>query len=93
MLNIRLGQTFLTNLSQRRFLQHRTSIVNRDLNNANSAPPIAQAHILPSNINVTQITYQNSPLLIDMQSPSGTQQENPMATTSNVVSGLTTPVL
>ena len=32
------------------------------------------------------------PRLIDMQSPSGTQQENPIATTSNILPGLATPV-
>ena len=33
-----------------------------------------------------------SPLLIDMQSPSGTHKENPIATTSNIVPGLATSV-
>ena len=32
------------------------------------------------------------PPLIDMQSPSGTHLENPIATTSNIVPGLATPV-
>ena len=32
------------------------------------------------------------PLLIDMQSPSGTQKENPIATTSKIVPGLAAPV-
>ena len=36
--------------------------------------------------------YQNSPPLIDMQSPFCAQQENPIATTSNVVPALATPV-
>ena len=30
--------------------------------------------------------------MIDIQSPSGTQQENPIATSGNVVPGLATPV-
>ena len=58
----------------------------------NSVPLNVQAHILPSNSNIPHRIYSNSPLLIDMQSPSGAQQENPITTTSNVVLGLVTPV-
>ena len=58
----------------------------------NSVPPNVQAHIVPSSTNVPLRIYQNSPLLIDMQSTSGAQQENPIATTNNVVPGLDTPV-
>ena len=50
------------------------------------------AQIAPSVTNFPQQIYSNSPLVIDMQSPSGTHQENPIATTSNIVPGLATPV-
>ena len=79
-------------MSHWRFPQHRPSIVNQDIPTMKSVPPNVQAHILPSNSNVTQRTHQNSPLLIDMQSPSGLQRENGIATTSNVAPGQTTPV-
>ena len=92
--SIPLGQQFVPKTSHCRFPQHRPSIVNQDINTVNSVPPIVQAHILPSNINVPQRIYKNSTLLIDIdiQSPSCTQQENLIATISNVVPGLETPV-
>ena len=58
----------------------------------NSLPPNVHTHIAPSSTNVPLRIYQNSPTLIDMQSPSGAQQENLIATTSNAVPGLATPV-
>ena len=90
--SIPLGQNFLPNMSHWRFAQHRASIVNQDFNTVNSVPLSVQAHILPSNTNIPQQLYSNSPLLIDMQLPSGTQQENPIATKSNIVPGLAIPV-
>ena len=90
--NIPLGQNFVANMSHWRFPQHRPSIVNQDTNTVNSLPPNVQAHIAPSITTFPQQIYSNSPLLIDMQSPSGTHQENPNATTSNIVPGLATPV-
>ena len=90
--NIPLGQKFVPNLSQWRFPQHRPSIVNQDAITVNSLPPNVHTHIAPSSTNIPQRIYSNSPLLIDMQSASGAQQENPIATTSNVVPGVATPV-
>ena len=91
--NIPLGQNFVQNMSQWRFPQHRPSIVNQDATSVNSLPPNVHTHIAPSSsTNIPQRIYSNSPLLVDMQSPSGAQQENPIATTSNVVPGLATPV-
>ena len=58
----------------------------------NVQAPNVQAHIAPSVTNFPQRIYSNSPILIDMQSPSGPQQENPIATASNVVPGLASPV-
>ena len=90
--NVPLGQNFVPNMSHRRFPQHRLSIVNQDTTTLNSVPPNVQAHILSSSTNIPLGISQNSPLLIDMQSPSGAQQENPIATTSTVAPGLDTPV-
>ena len=90
--NIPLGQHFAPNMSHWRFPQHRPSIVNQDTTTVNSGPPNVKAHIAPSSTNVSTRIYQISPLLIHMQSPSGAQKENPIATTSNVVPGLATPV-
>ena len=90
--NIPLGQNFVPNMSHWRFPQHRPSIVNQDTTTVNSLPPIVHTHIAHSSTNVPLRIYQNSPRLIDMQSPSGAQQENPIRITSNVVPGLDTPV-
>ena len=90
--NIPLGQSFVPNMSHWRVPQHRPSLVNQDITNVNNVPPNVQAHIAQSVTNFPQQIYSNSPLLIDMQSPSGAQQENPIATTSNIVPGLATPV-
>ena len=90
--NITLDQHCVPNMSHQRFPQNRPSIVHQDITTVNSVPPNIQEHIAPSKTNVPLQTYQNSPLLIDMQSPSGTKQENPIETTSKVVPGLTTPV-
>ena len=90
--NIPLGQHFVTNMIHWSFPQHRPSTGNQDTTTVNSVPPNVQAHIAPSKTNVPLQIYQNSPLLTDMQSPSGTQQENPIATTSNFVPGLATRV-
>ena len=90
--NIPLGQSFVPNMSHWRFPQHRPSLVNQDITTVNNVAPNVQAHIAPSVTNFPQQIYSNSPLLIDMQSPSGTHQENPIATTSNIVPGLATPV-
>ena len=90
--NIPFGQNFVPNMSHWRFPQQRPSIVNQDTTTVNSLPPNVQAHIAPSVTNFPQQIYSNSPLLIDMQSPSSTHQENPIATTSNIVPGLATPV-
>ena len=86
--NIPLGQSFVPNMSHWRFSQHKPSLVNQDITTVNNVAP----HIAPSVINFPQQIYSNSPLLIDMQSPSGTHQENPIATTSNIVPGLATLV-
>ena len=61
MRNIPLGQNFVPNMSHWRFAQHRPSIVNHDINTVNSVPPNVQAHILPSNTNIPQRIYSNSP--------------------------------
>ena len=90
--NIPLGQNFVPNMSHWRFPQHKPSIVNQDTTTVNSLPPNVHAHIAPSVTNFPQQIFSNSPLLIDMQSPSGTHQENPIATTSNIVPDLATPV-
>ena len=90
---IPLGQSFVPNMSHWRFPQHRPSVVNQDITTVNNVAPNVQAHIAPSVTNFLQQIYSNSPLLIDMQSPSGTHQENPIATTSNIGPGLATPVL
>ena len=90
--NIPLGKNFVPNMSHWRFPQHRPSIVNQDTTTVNSLPPNVHAHIAPSVTNFPQQIFSNSPLLIDMQSPSGTHQENPIATTSNIVPDLATTV-
>ena len=90
--NIPLGQNFVPNMSHWRFPQHRPLIVNQDITTVNSLPPKVHTHIAPSSTNVPLRFYQNSTSLIDMQSPSGAQQENLIATTSNVVPGLAAPV-
>ena len=90
--NIPLGQSFVPNMSHWRFPQHRLSLVNQDITTVKHVAPNVQAHIAPSITNFPQQIYSNSPLLIDMQSPSGTQQENPIATSSYIVPGLATPV-
>ena len=90
--NITLRQNFVPNMSHWRFPQHRPSIVNQDITTVNSLPPNVHTHIALSSTNVPLRFYQNSPPLIDMQSPSGAQQENLIATTGNVVPGLATPV-
>ena len=90
--NIPLGQSFVPNTSHWRFPQHRPSLVNQDITTVNNVAPNVQAHIAPSVTTFPQQIYSNSPLLIDMQSPSGTHQENPIATISNIVPGLATPV-
>ena len=90
--NIPSGQNFVPNMSHWRFPQQRLSIVNQDTTTVNSLPPNVQNHIAPSSTCVPLGIYQNSPPLIDMQSPSGAQQENLIATTINLVPGLATPV-
>ena len=90
--NIPLGQNFVPNMNHWRFPQHKPSIVNHDNKIVNNFAANVQAHITPSVTNFPQQVYSNSPLLIDMQSPSATKQENPIATTSNFVPGLDTPV-
>ena len=90
--NIPFGQNFVPNMSHWRFPQQRPSIVNQDTTTVNSLPPNVHTHIAPSSTYVPLRIYQNSPPLIDMQSPSGAQQENPIGITSNVVPGLATPV-
>ena len=90
--NISLGQHFVPNTSHWRFPQHKPSLVNQDITTVNNVAPNVQAHIAPSVTNFPHQIYSNSSLLIDGQSPSGTQQVNPTATTSNVVPGLCTPV-
>ena len=90
--NIPLGQHFVPNMGHWRFPKHRASIVNQDTTTVNSVPPNIQAHIAPSSTNAPLRIHQNSPLLIDMQSPSGAQQENPIATSCIVVPGLDTTV-
>ena len=82
----------LPNMSHWRFPQHTPSIVNQDTTTVNSLPPNVHTHIAPSSTNVPLRIYQNSPPLIVMQSPSSAQQENLIATTSNAVPGLATPV-
>ena len=89
--NIPLGQNFVPNMSHWRFPQHNPSLVNQDITTVNNVAPKEQAHIATSITNVPQRIYQNSPLLIDMQSQLGAQQENPIATNSNAVDGLATP--
>ena len=90
--NIPFGQNFVPNMSHWRFPQQRPSIVNQDTQTVNSLPPNVHTHIAPSSTYVPLRIYQNSPPLIDMQSPSGAQQENLISTTSNIVPGLATPV-
>ena len=90
--HIPLGQNFFPNMGHLRFPQHRPSIVNQDIPTVKSVPPNLQAHILPSNSNFTQRIYQNSTFLVDVQSPSGIQQENLIATASNVVPVQANPV-
>ena len=90
--NIPFGQNFVPNMSHWRFPQHRPSIVNRDTTTVNSLPPNVHTHIAPSSTYVPLRIYRNSPPLIDIQSPLGAQQENLIATTSNVVPGLATAV-
>ena len=92
MTNIPFGQNFVPNMSDWRFPQQRPSIVNQDTSTVNSLPRNVHTQIAPSSTYVPLRIYQNSPPLIDMQSPSGAQQENLIATTSNVVPGLATPV-
>ena len=79
-------------MSHGRFPQQRPSLVNQDITTVNNVAPSLQARIAPSFTNFPKQIYSNSPLLIDMQSPTGTQQENPIATTSNILPGLATPV-
>ena len=79
-------------MSEWRFPQHRPSTVNQDINTVNSLPPNVQAHFLPSSKYFPQRIYPNSPILIDMHSPSGIQQENLIANGSNVLPGLATPL-
>ena len=90
--NIPLGQHFVPNMSHWRFPQHRPSLVNQDIATVNNVAPNVQAHIAPSVTKFPQQIYSNSTPLIDMQSPYGAQQENPIATTSNIVPGLAIPV-
>ena len=90
--SITLGQNFVPNRSHWRLSQHRPSIVNQDTTTVNSLPPNVHTRIAPSSTYFPLRIYQNSPPLIDMQSPLGAQQENPIVTTSNVVPGLATPV-
>ena len=90
--NIPFGQNFVPNMSHWRFPQQIPSIINQDTTTVNSLPPNVQAHIPPSVTNFPQQIYSSSPLLIDMKAPSSTHQENPIATTSNIVPGLATPV-
>ena len=78
-------------MSHWRFPQHRPSLVNQDITTVNNVAPNVQAHIAPLVTNFHQQIYSNSPLLIEMQSPSGTQQENLIATTSNIVPVLAAP--
>ena len=91
-LNIPLGQHFVQSMSHWRFPEHRLSIVKQDTTTVKSVPSNVQAHIAHSSTNLPLRIYQKSLLLIDMQSSSGAQQENLIATTSNVVPGLATPV-
>ena len=90
--HIPFGQNFVPNMSHWRFPQQRPSIVNQDTTTVNSLPPNVHTHIATSSTYVPLRIYQNSPPLIDMQSPLGAQQENLIATTSNVVPGLATSV-
>ena len=90
--NIPLGQSFVPNKKHWRVPQHRPSLVNQDITAVNNIAPNVQAHIAPSVTNFPQQIYSNSPLLIDMQLPSGTHQENPIAITSKIAPGLATPV-
>ena len=90
--NIPFGQNFVPNMSHWRFPQQRPSIVNQDATTVNSLPPNVHTHIAPSSTYVLLRIYENSPPWIDMQSPSGAQQENLIATTNNVVPGLATSV-
>ena len=84
--NISLDQHFVPNMSHWRFQHHRPSLVNQDITTVNNVAPNVQAHITLSVTNVPQKIKSNSPVLIDMQ------QENPIATTSNVVPSLATLV-
>ena len=90
--NIPFGQNFGPNMSHWRFPQHRPSIVNQDTTTMNSLPPNVHTHIAPSSTYVPLRLYPNSPPVVEMQSPLGAQQENLIATTSNAVPGLATPV-
>ena len=90
--NIPFCQNFVPNMSHWRFPQQRPSIVNQDTTTVNSLPPNVHTHIASSSTYVPLRIYQNSPPLIDMQSPSVAQQENLITTTINVVAGLATPV-
>ena len=89
--NIPLGLHFVPNMSHWRFLQPIPSVVNQDTTTVNSVPPNVRAHIAPSSSNFPLRVYHNSPLLVDMQSPSGAQQEELIASTTKVVLGLATP--
>ena len=75
-----------------RFAQHIPLIANQSTTTVNSSTSKKQAHSALSTTNVPLRIYQNSPPLIDMQSPSGIQQENPIATGSKVVPGLAAQV-
>ena len=90
--NIPFGQNFVPNMSHWRFPQQRPSIVNQDTTTVNSLPPNVHTHIAPSSTYVPLRIYQNSPPSIDMQSPSGAQQEKPIGITSIVVPGPAPPV-
>ena len=91
--NIPLGQHFVPNRSHWRFPQRRPSLVNQDITTVKNVAPNVQAHVAPSVTNFHKKYIRIHPLLIDMQSPSGTQQENPITTTSNIVPGLATLML
>ena len=70
--NIPLGQNFEPNISHWRFPKHRPSLVNQDITTVNNVAPNVQAHISFSITKSPKRIYKNSPLLIDMKSPSGT---------------------
>ena len=87
-----LVKNFVPNLSHWRFPQHRPSIVNQDTNTVNSVPLNVQPTFCPQKLIIHNKYIWVHPLLVDMQSPSGTKQENPIATSNYFVPGLATPV-